>query len=836
MFSKRLLRWAAALAFRDAWADRRNCALLVACLAVAIAGMDGMQLVAVAFARQVSADFRQWIAADAIVRRDVPPLPGELDEVRGIAPGIRTTLVTEVGTLASSSQAANPVAVRLKAVNPAEYPFYGHLLIQSGGRLADLLDSNSAMIDEDLAEALRMRPGGTIRIHEAEFQVRGIIAAEPDRFAGPYTPDARVLVSQQGLERTGLMRFNDRAFYRILVRTPPEVPIVDICRRLQQIFPDGEIGDFTAPLPVNTVTFDLLVPFLNAASVLSLALGLWSVAVLSRLHLLRRLDTIAILKSLGANWRQIAAAYLLEVLVLTLVGSIAGLAGGHAIRWMCARVIVRQLGVPLPAVSGWAWEARTLLLAVLAGCSVAGASLVAIRKIRPSLLLRREVEDARRLQSGIGWGMVFGAPAVLLFCAGDFWETRLVVVILAVAVCGLFRVAGRICTATLASIRTRRVFALRHGLANLHRYSRQTGTTIPLLAAAVTLLLIARAGGHQIWDRVVDSFPFGVPNLLVFKVAPDEVPLVRTLVEQHRPGSPLVLLPNSPVTIGSVDGAGLDLLRTRSKRGWVAANWFATCSDTQPAAIQVMEGKWWQPGEAGPAIAFEQGLASQLGAHANSEVELLASGKPLRARVAAVVHVPPVNRIWYRLTMNCGVFEHLPGIHFSGGAGLSPVDAVAVRAALQDRLRTATVVEANDVRRRAQQQSAEADGVVSIISAVLALMACALLLAITAAQRPFRVGEIAVLRALGASTRRLLLSMLVEYLVLGGIAGLLGGIVGLAACSMVLSFVTGRREWVFEPATVPLAIAAASLLSATAGVAGLLSLLRTAPLKILRGQ
>jgi putative ABC transport system permease protein len=431
----RRLRLAAVLAFRDARASRASCVLAILSLALGVAGMHGMRLVVSELSKRATSNSRQWIAADVSVHLGQSLNPAEWKQAAGIAPNLRLTMVTELPAMAASNQAPDSVAVQLKAVDPEVYPFYGTLELKSGHGLRSSLDAGAAVVSADLLDALQVVTGGVIRIRQADFRIADVIVAEPDRFAGPYTPAPRVIVSEAGLVRTGLLRFSDTAFRQLLYRIPSSQNTSEICRRLETLFPSSEVIDYTTPMPLVTVTADWIAPFLNLVAVLALAFGTGAIAALSYLQSLRRLDMIAILKSLGARSIQVAEIFLLQTLGLAFLGSSLGLLGGWLIQRICGIIVLRQMGIHLDSHVNLQVTAQSLFLGVFAAVSAASASLWIVRSVRPAILLRRDTgeKDLRiravgsRARPGLGviGGLVL--PTVLLLCMGDSWFTRALV-------------------------------------------------------------------------------------------------------------------------------------------------------------------------------------------------------------------------------------------------------------------------------------------------------------------------------------------------------------------------------------------------------------------------
>ena len=841
------LRLAAVLAFRDARGSPGSCVLTTLSLALAVAGMHGMQWVATQLSQHVASNNRQWIAADAAVELDHSLSPTEWREARAIAPNVLLTLVTELPAMASSNQAPDPAAVQLKAVDPGVYPFYGALEVKSGRSLRSCLDSGSTIVSQDLLDALQVRPGAMIRIREADFRIADVIAAEPDRFAGPYAPTPRVIVSTAGLDRTGLLRFSDSAFYHLLFRIQRSENTVEICRRLEKLFPNAEVIDYTTPMPLVGVTADWIVPFLSVMAVLALAFGVGAIAALSYLHLLQRLDTLAILKSLGATSTQITGIFLLQTIGLALIGSSLGVVGGWLAQPLGASIVLRQMGIHLEAGMQLGAAIQSLLLGVLAAVVAASASLWTIRPVRPAIILRRDAGERdllvrvirNRMRPGLGVVVGLIVPTVLLFWLGGAWRTRvLILACIAGAAAGihiLVRGAVAIGSRVGRLISTNHFCAMRQGLANLHRYGRQTRGVLLVLVASVMLVLIAGSGRRQIADQIVDSLPFGAPELLFFNAdASDASQLSRLLTKKNGVIRPPVLLPTALLTLARVDDAGLDTLRVSQARKWIPRRWPATCSDARPEGVHILAGNWWKSNSAGTPVAIEEAAALLLGVHVGSRVEFLVAGRPLETEVMAVIRVPPMQRYWYRLTLGCSAFAGFEAILYSGGVSVGSSRRTELHRRLQEGVRKATVVDVSEMKKQAENIGAEGVAVLTVAAAVLACLACALLLTAVLALRPFRIYEIAILRALGASRRTLLSGFAIEYGALGSIAGLLGAPLGLLGADLVLWYVTGKWTWILDPASVIFAVCGVTLLVAAVGVGASRALLRLPPLQVLR--
>jgi len=849
------LRLCASLARRDARANRFAFAIAVLSVAAGVAGMYSMQLMAAGFSKHMDTNVRQWIAADISLRLPDAPSAADWNLLKSEFPQASTTLVVEIPALAASGQVPDAVTAELKAIDPRRYPFYGRLTLKSGAALGTMLDDQSAVVSQDLAEALQLRMGDMLRIRQAEFRLRGIIASEPDRFTGANTPAPRMVVTPGGLQRTALLRFQQAAMYRVLFQIPRNQTTAAMCRRLEELFPDGEVADYKTPAPLSSVVLDWVVPFLSLMSLLSVAMAVCAIAVLSYLHMLQRLDAVAFLKCLGATTRQIETAYLLQVGALALLGSAIGALIGPLVAKACARLVIPELGIELSIQRDLALALPDSGLVLLSALAAAAVSISAAARTPPAIVLRRDTGELNprihlsRVRPG---AVVLAALAVMLavFVAADFANWKLTAATVGVfagaaaSVLLLTRSPALRAQAARPAKMTRAPWALRYAISNLQRHRRQTAAAFLMGALAAALIVIARMGDARIGAAVLASMPFDAPNLLMFNVPDAQLASVRAVLPPHDLGSTLALLPVARMKLVRVDRNSLDQLRAVQRREWVPNSWPVTCSDSQPRSTQLVAGRWWTAELSGSAdgsgssldspMAIEENTAAMLHVGVGSEVEFSAPAGILRAKVQAVLRVPVVQRFWYRLTIACRPFTALHAGRYIGGLTVIPARLESTRQRLQAAAPAATVVDASQLKARAVQVWTQAARIITIAAGLLAASAAALFFAAMLAIRPFRTYELAMLRALGAPCRKLIACVALEALLWGAAAGLLGSIVGVAAASWALLYITGQAAWTFDATDPLLAAAITALLGGATGIAGFVPIFRKPPLDTLR--
>src|SRR5206468_4305362 len=107
-------------------------------------------------------------------------------------------------TMVSSAAVPEPVLISVKAVDPKVYPFYGEVKLNPPEPLRRTLTPNSIVVSNDLLLRLKVRVGDMVRAGGQEFRIAGLVDTEPDRMSGALNVGPRVMMSREGLDRTGL--------------------------------------------------------------------------------------------------------------------------------------------------------------------------------------------------------------------------------------------------------------------------------------------------------------------------------------------------------------------------------------------------------------------------------------------------------------------------------------------------------------------------------------------------------------------------------------------------------------------------------------------------------
>src|SRR5580698_6493992 len=395
-------RSAAKIAAREMRSSRGKFFFVILSVAIGVAALTGVRGFSTSFRGTLLNRARSIMAADLSARMFQQPTPEQqkgLDEIA--ASGVEITPVTELLSMASSPKTFDPLLVSLKAVDPAQYPFYGAVELASAAQLKSVLNADTVVVADDLLVRLHLKVGDELKIGTQVFRIASVVVNEPDRLSGNFAAGPRVFISRAGLAASGLLAPGSHAGQRYLFKVPKpsngapisDKAVADLKVRLEKLLPEAQIIDYRETNPALTQGLDRATSLLSLMSLVALVLGAVGVAMAMRAHLQQRLDTIAIMKSLGARSGQIMKIYLLQTLILGTIGGLLGVMLGVGVQMAFPYLLAKLINIDTDLHVQWNTVLTGLTVGVLTTLLFTLPPLLDIRAVRPILILRRAVED-----------------------------------------------------------------------------------------------------------------------------------------------------------------------------------------------------------------------------------------------------------------------------------------------------------------------------------------------------------------------------------------------------------------------------------------------------------
>ncbi|WP_421861644.1 ABC transporter permease [Marinobacter salarius] len=769
------------------------------------------------------------------------PLPSDVIDWVGRTGTL--SLVREFDTIVSGESGDG--FFRAEILIPDEaYPLYGELQLtpdQSRAELTARKDGRwGAVIDPLLAERLGQTIGDQIEIGAATFRISGLIQKQPDRRLNANWRGLPIMISEQAVEATELIRPGSRVDYEYRVKTDQNLDtwLADF----EQAFPEPSWDTTTFAERSQRIAerLDQIATALILIAFTTLFIGGLGVANSIHAYLDEKLGTIASLQTLGLRRKPLVAIYLLQI---GLLGSLAGLIGGGIGLGFSAVAIslagdAYALSGP-DGAGGWLslWFVPLLLswlFAVLTAYVFALPALARALAASPAGLFRGQVQAARNEPRT--WRVASYVLLAIYISATLFWLPSpqlgflflLAVIVLWALLEGIIKGLRRGAKALENSGFADRKFARRLALANLHRPDSPLRATLLSLGTALTLVVACTLMVTTLMRALETTIPAESPALILYEVFPDQMEPLTSGLESLDPSSRTELLPLVRARMAAINEEPIaDALADdpRAKREAMGDEYKLTYLAGNPEGLELVKGNWWStPAPEGqPAyMAMEDREANALGLTVGDRIEFTAQDQPIVVEIRAIYRQKGLQtRFWFEGVLQQGALDglislYVGAVYQSDPAAKESQQWLASNIPNVITLRTADWLEtAGDLLNKA------AAGLAAVASVSL-LASLLVLSSVVSVSRRRQLYEANLLHCLGARHQAIRNSMLLETGLLTFLATVfataLGSLIALPVADLALKLPAGDLWWI--------GALVAGVVSALALLGGLLPTLR----------
>jgi putative ABC transport system permease protein len=807
--------------------------VLLLALIIAVAALTGVGFLVGRIGAAVDREASEVLAADLVVQADRPLDPALYDEAgrRGVDTARKISLLSVVFN-GEQSQLAN-----LRAVT-AGYPLRGKVLIDDvpfgKGRTASGIPApGEVWPDSKLLAALGARVGSTLSIGASTVRVGAVLISRPDQGATFADLAPTVLLNAADLPAMDLVQPGSRVRYSALFAgTRSKIEGFKSWVGAHE-HPGERLQDVTEESPQIHNAVDRAGRFLSLASLVAVLLCAIAVAMAARRYVARHLDSVALLKTLGASRNFTLAVSLLQLLFLSLAAAVVGSAIGYLAQEWLAHALRGLLNATLPPAE-WTPVAIGFMTAVAVLAGFALPPLLQLSRVPAIRVLRRDVGPPPALLL-----LAFG-PAVAAIAFLVYWVVRDTTLFLAfiAGLAGFLVVlgsAGAVLVRIASGLRANVGVAWRYGIANLSRRRGESVVQIVAFGLGIMVLLLLAVVRNDLLDDWRKSLPTGLPNYFFINIPPaDRDDFVQFLAANG--GRPTRILPMIRARLTDIDGKPVGGRRFNDPRGEGFANreqnitWATELGQDN----RIVAGRWWTAAEHGQplvsiATEFQESLDLKLG----DELTFDVAGETIRARIGSFRKVK-----WdsfapnFFIVFNPGLLDDTAGTYMTS-AYFDP-NAARPLAALVHRFPSVSIFDMDDLLSRVRSVIDQAALAVQSVFAFTLFAGLTVLLAAVQSTRDERRYESAMLRTLGASRRTVRNGVLAEFITLGvlsgGLAALGATVAGYLLATRVLELHYGFEVWVWLAG-----LAGGAVLVAGSGWLATRSVVNQPPMQTLRG-
>jgi putative ABC transport system permease protein len=839
------------MALREIRASWKRLLFFFVCIAIGVASIVAIRSVIQSVRGALTREARFLLAADMRVQSNRPLTPAVrqvLDREQRAGRITAQSEAIEIETILRPIERPGLKMVELYAVQPG-FPLQGTLTLRDGVPYShELLRNRGTLVRPELLAQLELQVGDEVLIGKETFEIRGVVSKEPGRSMGVFTLGPRIFIDHADLESTGLVTFGTRADFEMLLRVP-ETTLDALNRDLNSAFVNEFVSVRTYKRSQDRMGDNLTRTenYLSLVGLVVLILGGIGVSSVTRVFVQQKVRSIAILKCVGTTSQQVLAVYLTQVLLLGLAGSLLGVAlAGAAIA--AIPTLAGDLATMLQVEYGLTTGAviQGLAVGLLVSLLFSLVPLLEVRHVKPSLLLRQDIPPQPTFD-WVKW-TVTGAVAGSLVAVASWQAGSLEVGLLLsggfVGIAFVLHLAGIALVRAVQPLRYARSFALRQAVLHIARPGNQT--RVILLAVGLGTFFIL--GVRSLQANLLRDFSVQMgedsPDMFLMDIQPNQREGIATLLDRENGDSPAPrIIPVLRARIVGVRGreVNLESYEEVRGRGGLSREFTITYRPHMEANEELVEGTWWDdtPVQNGQAeVSIEESLQRRFAIQIGDEMRFDVLGRIIPARVTSFREVDfrDFRAGGFMIVFRPGTFENAP--HTFIASVRAPRDqntrAVMQRAVVNG-YPNVSVIDLREVLDSIQGVVNNVTLAVTVVGGLVLFSGSLILIGAVSMTKFRRVYEAAILKTLGASSRLIATMLLLEYGVLGAIAGTVGS-VGAIALSWAVARFALELEWAPTPLITVTGVIATAIFVAAIGVLASVDVLRHKPLATLRAE
>ncbi|PQA72082.1 ABC transporter permease [Brucella oryzae] len=821
--------------------------IFLACIALGVAAIGGVNSVARSVSTGIASEGQSILGGDvsfALNQREATAKERAFIEKQG-----RMAESATMRSMARMPDGSDQSLVEVKAVDAA-YPLYGQLKVQPQQSLADITGEKDgiygAAVAQDFLNRMDLSLGAKVLLGSQVFELRGLIESEPDLLSSGFNFAPRFLVSLDGLRASGLIQPGSLVHHIYKVALPdgaPDAAIADVRRQAAADFPDAgwNIRSRANAAPALSANIERFSQFLTLVGLTALIVGGVGVANAVRAYLDGKRGVIATFKSLGAPARFAVLVYLVQIMVIGLIGIVLGLILAAIIPYAAALALANYL----PVAGGGGFFPGALALAAVFGLITTLAfAIIPLGRARdiPATALFREQGFEQRglpplLYLGLAVLLIAALAGLALYVAYDR-RIAAIFIVSAIAAFGVLRLVADGIRWLARRVPRVRSTALRLAVGNIHRPGALTPSVVLSLGLGLTLMVAIALIDGNLRRQVTENIPAQAPDFFFVDIQNRDIGDFTKLVSDIVPDGKLTSGPMLRGRIVAFNGTNVRDMTIPPEAAWVLrGDRGITFADKVPDNSTLSEGEWWPADYSGePLVSFAEREGKELGLKLGDTVTVNVLGRNITAKIASFRQVQ-----WETLAMNFvmvfspNTFAGAPATWLAtltipdGQKNFAP-DVLRQVTKTWPAVTTVSVTDALNVANDLISQLATAIRA----AASIALAASVLVLggALAAGNRA-RVHDAVVLKTLGATRGTLITAYVFEYMLLGLATALFALVAGSVAGWYVVVEIM-KLKASFLPDVALMTVAIALVLTVGFGLAGTWRVLGQKPAQVLR--
>jgi len=796
------------LAWRESRTARRRLLLYMSSISLGVAALVAIDSFSENIIQSVKDQSRALMGGDLSFDSSKPFSPATDSLFDSLSRhGIAFARVTTFPSMAVVPRTAGTRFAQVRGVTD-NYPFYGKIVTEPAGQWPLLKEGPNAIVDPALLTSLNAKVGDTLKLGFGTFTIIAAIKDLPGAAGIAEMLGPRIFIPARYVAETQLVVFGSTANRTAFAKLPPRVDPDQFAKPLKKRMEEQQVRMRTVTQSeLNTTdAIENLSNFIGIVGLVALLLGGIGVASGVRAFVERKIDTVAVMRCLGASSEQVLAIYVAQAAAMGLFGAAVGAALGVAIQFILPHVLTDFLPIDV--------HVSLVPSAVLTGLAVGGwialifalRPLLALRNVSPLQTLRRDTDanvlrmrwtDAPRLL--VDAALVFSVVLIALSRARTVRQALSMSVATGIAIFALAASAALLSWAARKGLRTRWPYVVRQGVANLYRPGNQTRAVTLALGFGAFLVSTLFLVQTNVLRRFTVAAAEARGNVVFFDVQQDQAGGLESIVRGA--GHEVVqVAPVVTMRIAAINGKTIadnsTLPRAQRRAQWALRREFRSTYRDKPAASEtIVGGKWFDASSLTTArdtgeISLEEGIAKELLVKLGDVITWNVQGVEIATRITSLRKV-----VWTRFEPNFFVVFPPPILRGAPNQFIllaqvkDPTAVTLLQRAVVNRFPNVSSIDLTAIKRTIDRIVKRVSLAIRFIALFSLAVAIPVLFSAVAATRRARVREGVLLKTLGATRGQIGRILLAEYSLLGVLGGLTGMLLSIAGGWAVVRYI-----------------------------------------------
>ena len=356
--------WVWKMAWRESRSSRTRLFLFISSIILGVAALVAIHSFGESLEREVNQQAKSLLGADLVISGREPFTQETEDRFQTW--GGEQSQETRFSSMVYFPEGEGARLVQIRAL-AGDFPYYGVLETSPPEAAESFRQGPNALVDARMMLQFRVKVGDPVKIGDFTFRVAGGLQKIPGETMTETFITPRVYIPLSYLDQTGLIQFGGRISYRNYFKLEPGADVEQLLVREESYLREQRLRSTTVEERKARLgrSMENVYRYLNLVGFIALLLGGIGVASAIHIYIKQKLGTVATLRCLGANSRQAASIYVIQAVVMGLIGATAGALLGIGVRELLPRMLQDFLPVTLPLrCPGWlffkgsAWDWR----------------------------------------------------------------------------------------------------------------------------------------------------------------------------------------------------------------------------------------------------------------------------------------------------------------------------------------------------------------------------------------------------------------------------------------------------------------------------------------------